>query len=105
MGASTPAPVRRQRLLVFGRIDLLASEVTRGMPVLAEDGSMAGAVAAVVQTGTARAITHLLLGQIPPTAVYQLIPLDLLDRLDGECIRLRASRQQIASLPIYQPEN
>ncbi|MBE2198864.1 MAG: PRC-barrel domain-containing protein [Anaerolinea sp.] len=92
------------RLLVSGQTDLTGGEVARGMPVLDRDGSRVGAVAAVVQTGTAKTITHLLLGQVPPTAVYRLVPLDLLDRLDGECIWLRASHQQIAALPIHQPD-
>lgn len=33
-----------KRLLVRGRIDQVGGEVTRGMPVLAQDGSMVGAV-------------------------------------------------------------
>jgi hypothetical protein len=94
----------RRRLLVGGWIAPVEGEVTRGMLALAEDGSIVGVVAAVVQTGPARTITHLLLGQVPPTAVYRLIPLDLLDRLDGERIWLRASPQQIGALPIYQPD-
>ncbi|MFO7682839.1 MAG: hypothetical protein R6X34_22600 [Chloroflexota bacterium] len=92
-----------KRLLVRGRIDRVGGEVTRGMPVLAQDGSMVGAVAAVVQSGPTRTITHLLLGQVPPTAVYRLIPLDLLDRVDGDRIWLHTTRQQIAVLPIHQP--
>lgn len=91
------------RLLVCSWIDQIGGEAARGMPVLVEDGSMVGTVAAVVQSGPTRTITHLLLGQVPPTAVYRLIPLDLLARLDGECIWLSASRQQIAALPIHQP--
>lgn len=66
---------------------------------------MVGAVAAVVQSGPTRTPTHLLLGQVPPTAVYHLIPLNLLDRLEGECIWLHASRQQIAAQPIHQPDD
>ncbi len=94
-----------KRLLVRGRIDQVGGEVTRGMPVLAQDGSMVGAVAAVVQSGPTRTTTHLLLGQVPPTAVYRLIPLDLLDRLEGECIWLHASRHQIAALPSHQRDD
>ncbi len=93
-----------QRLLVCGWIERVGGEVTRGMLTLAQDGSMVGAIAAVVQTGLAKTITHLLLGQVPPTGVYRLVPLDLVERLDGECVYLHASRQQVAALPIYQPD-
>ncbi len=94
-----------QRLLVCGRVDRVGGEVARGMPVLAQDGRMVGIVAAVVQRGTAPTISHILLGQAPPTAVYRLIPLDLLDRLDGDRLWLRATRQQIAMLPAHQPDD
>jgi len=75
------------------------------MPVLVEDGTIVGAVAAVVQTGADRTVTHLLLGQIPPTAEYRLIPLGLLDRLDGDGVCLRASRRQVLELPSYESED
>jgi hypothetical protein len=48
-------------------------------------------------------MTHLLLGQVPPTAVYRLIPLALLDHLEDEQIWLNASPQEVAALPLYQP--
>ncbi|MBK8989915.1 MAG: hypothetical protein IPM39_28275 [Chloroflexi bacterium] len=104
MTQSTQGTVSQQRLLVCGWIDDLGGEVARGMLVLAQNGRMAGAVAAVVQSGPTQNVSHILLGQIPPTAVYRLIPLDLLDRLDEDRIWLRASWQQIATLPPYQPE-
>jgi hypothetical protein len=104
MSESVPGSSSQRRLLVCGWIDGIEGELTRGMPVLAQDGSPVGVVAAVVLTGLAKSISHILLGQVPPTAVYRLIPVDLLDRLDRERIRLRASPQQIAALPIYQPD-
>jgi hypothetical protein len=105
MSESVPGTSSQWRLLVCGWIDGIEGELARGMPALAQDGSPVGVVAAVVLTGQAKRISHILLGQVPPTAVYRLIPVDLLDRLDGEGIRLRASRQQIAALPIYQPDS
>ncbi len=74
------------------------------MRVLAQDGNRVGVVAALVQTSLTPTITHLLLGQVPPTATYRLISLDLLDRLDGEGIWLCLSPQQITTLPVYQPD-
>lgn len=93
-----------QRLLVCGRVDQTGVEVTRGMSVLAQDGHMVGIVAAVVLSGATPAISHILLGQVPPTAVYRLIPLNLLDWVDGDRIWLCSTRQQIAVLPIHQPD-
>lgn len=97
-------PTFPQRLLVCGWVDRVTSEVARGMPVLAQNGSPVGVAAAVVQSGPTQTISHILLGQAPPTAVYRLIPIDLLDRLDGEKIWLRAAPAQVTALPIYQAE-
>lgn len=74
------------------------------MRVLAEDGAPAGVVAAVVCSDLTHEVTHILLGQTPPTDVYRLIPLDLIDRLDGACLWLRAPLSHIAGLPIHQPD-
>lgn len=104
MTKSTLETTHQQRLLVRGWIDRVKGEVARGMPVLAQDGSMVGVVAAVVQSGAAQTISHILLGQAPPTAVYRLIPIDLLDKLDEERIWLRATHGQIAALPVHQPD-
>jgi hypothetical protein len=75
------------------------------MPVLAQDGDNIGAVAGIVQKGASRSVTHLLLGQIPPTADYRLIPVGVLDRLEGECVYVRATRQQVAALSMYQADS
>lgn len=92
------------RLLVCGWVERVGGEVVRGMPVRAEDGCLVGAVAAVVQSGAAKMMTHLLLGQVPPTAVYRLIPLALLDHLEDEQVWLNASCQQVDDLPLHQPD-
>ncbi|MCL4261622.1 MAG: hypothetical protein KJ069_00330 [Anaerolineae bacterium] len=99
----------KQKLLVRGTLPagqtaVAAGDVWRGMLVLAEDGVLVGIVAAVVVTDPAQAISHILLGQVPPTAVYRLVPIDLLDRLDGERLWLRVSHRQIAALPIHEPD-
>lgn len=104
MTKSTLETIHQQRLLVCGWIDQVKGEVARGMPVLAQDGSMVGVVAAVIQCGAAQTINHILLGQTPPTAVYRLIPINLLDRLGEECIWLHTSREQVAALPVHQPD-
>ena len=104
MTKSTLETIHQQRLLVCGWIDQVKGEVARGMPVLAQDGSMVGVVAAVIQSGAAQTINHILLGQTPPTAVYRLISIALLDRLAEEGIWLRVTHGQVAALPVHQPD-
>jgi hypothetical protein len=100
----------KQKLLVHGEVSVgvtavALADIWRGMPVLALDGTPVGVVAAVVCAAASPAITHILLGQAPPTAVYRLIPLHLLDRLEGEQLWLRALPPQIDQLPTHQPED
>ena len=97
-----------QKLMVSGLICLAqmgdSLEVRRGMAVLAWDGQEAGVVAAVVLDCRGQEVTHILLGQIPPTADYRLVPLCLIASIDGEAVRLRASAAEIARLPCRQPD-
>jgi hypothetical protein len=79
-------------------------EVQRGMMILGQDKQEVGVVAAVVLDCRSQEITHILLGHIPPTSVYRLIPLKLIDRIDGESLWLRASSEKIEKLPIHQPD-
>ncbi|MFO7539220.1 MAG: hypothetical protein R6X32_14355 [Chloroflexota bacterium] len=98
-----------QKLLVRGTIEhsttcAICGEVWRGMLVLDRDNLVAGVVAAVVLDGSSQLISHILLGQLPPTAVYHLVPIHLLERLDRNRLWLRIPRRQIAALPTHQPE-
>ena len=79
-------------------------EVQRGMMILGQNGQEAGVVAAVVLDCRSQEVTHILLGHVPPTSVYRLIPLKLIDRIDGESLWLRASSEKIEKLPIHQPD-
>jgi hypothetical protein len=78
-------------------------EVERGMVIIGRDGPEAGVVAAVVVDCHSQKGSHILLGQVPPTADYRLIPLNLIDRIDGETVWLRASSEEIEELPRHQP--
>jgi hypothetical protein len=95
-----------KRLLVRGRIDRVGGEVARGMPVLAQDGSMVGAVAAVVQSDPTRTThasavgTSAANGRLPPhTPGFAGSPGR---RIASGCC---ATRQQIAALPSHQPDD
>ncbi len=105
MTTSTQTAGHQSRLVVCGWIEQVRGEVARGMRVLTQDGNRVGVVAALVQSDSPLGFTHLLLGQVPPTAAYRLISLDLLDRLEGEGIWLCLSPQQITTLPLYQPDD
>ncbi len=79
-------------------------EVRRGMVILGQDEQEAGVVAAVVLDCRSQKGTHILLGHVPPTSDYRLIPLMLIDRIDGESVWLRASFEEIENLPMHQPD-
>ena len=78
-------------------------EVQRGMVIMGHDEQEAGVVAAVILDFRSQKSTHILLGQVPPTSDYRLIALNLIDRIDGETVWLRASFAEIGELPRHQP--
>ena len=79
-------------------------EVQRGMMILGQDEREAGVVAAVIVDCRNQEVTHILLGHVPPTSDYRLIPLKLIDRMDGETVWLRATTEAIEKLPRHQPD-
>ncbi len=79
-------------------------EVQRGMMILGQDGQEAGMVAAIVLDCRSQESTHILLGHLPPTSDYRLIPLKLIDRIDGQTVWLRASFGKIEKLPLHRPD-
>ena len=99
-----PGRQTRSRLVVWGWIDRLACEVARGMWLRTQDGAVVGIVAALVPTPSTSTISHLLSGHVPPTEGYRLVPLDSVDRLEGETVWLCLSPQQLMTLPLYQPD-
>ena len=96
------------KLLVSGLVKLEQKndsvELRRGMAILLQDEYAAGAVAAIVLDCQSQEVTHILLGQVPPTSDYRLIPLSLIDRIDRETVWLRASVADIEKLPVHQPD-
>ncbi|MCP4357007.1 MAG: DUF2171 domain-containing protein [Chloroflexi bacterium] len=77
-------------------------ELRRGMAILLQDGYAAGTVAALALDRYRHEVTHILLGHVPPTSDYHLIPLPLIERLEGETVYLRASAADIEKLPTHQ---
>ncbi|MCB0016167.1 MAG: hypothetical protein KDE09_00185 [Anaerolineales bacterium] len=98
-----------QKLLVSGLIRLGNPEaglveLRRGMAVVDRVGHEAGTVAAVVLDCARKAVTHVLLGHLPLTADYRLIPLTLIDRINEETVWLSITGTEIETLPTHQPD-
>jgi len=92
-----------QKLLVRGAI--MRGEIWRGMLILDRDGLVAGVVAAVALDGASQTVSHILLGQLPPTAVYRLVPITLIDHIAGEHLWLQVTQTHIEALPIHKPDD
>ncbi len=96
------------KLLVSGLVKLEQKndpiELQRGMAILLQDEYAAGVVAAIVLDCHSQEVTHILLGHVPPTSDYRLIPLPLIERIDRETVWLRASLADIEKLPLHQPD-
>ncbi len=108
MPATMLDPHLDRKLLVSGVVkwgeNNHESELQRGMTVRAKDGVKTGVVAALVLNCHLKEITHVLMGYVPPTTVYRLIPLSVIARIDCEDVWLRATAAEVASLPVHQPE-
>ena len=79
-------------------------EIQRGDVVFAQDGVDVGVVAAIMVDCHRQEATHFLLGFVPPTAVYPLVPLPLIDRIVEKTIWLKITSEGIHYLPRHQPE-
>lgn len=80
-------------------------KIQRGDVVIAQDGVGVGIVAAIVLDCHHQEPTHFLLGFVPPTAVYPLVPLCLIDRIGEETVWLKITSEAINDLPRHQPDS
>jgi hypothetical protein len=64
-----------------------------------EAGFSAGVV---IKQGTEEA-SFILLGRLPVTSEYRLIPIELIDHVDSETIHLNANCDEILKLHLHQP--
>jgi hypothetical protein len=96
---------KSQRLFERGQVHLEREnqpqpvEVSRGMVVLTRDGLEAGRVAAVVEDSQSRQISHLLLGRPRLAQDYRLVPVALIEQVNGEAVYLHIDSEAVASLP------
>lgn len=107
-GLETTAVLPGQKLLIRHRVWLSQQadpvEIQRGDAVFAQDGVEAGVVAAIMLACHHQEATHFLLGFIPPTAVYPLVPLSLIDRVGEKTVWLKITSAEINDLPRHQPD-
>lgn len=75
--------------------------IYRGMQLQANDGSIIGFVAAVVVAADTQRATHLLLIRHCGDPQYQLLPIQAIERIDAESIRLRLPFREVAGLPTW----
>lgn len=96
-----------EKLMVSGlvyleREDSSPVEVRRDMTILTREGQPAGKVAAVVIDNDSQKVTHVLLGRLQPGPEYRLVPVDLIEQVHEETVRLDIWSEAVESLPIRQ---
>lgn len=105
---TTPiSPVRKLliRHLVCLRRQTDLVEMQRGDVVFAQEGVEVGVVAAIMVDCHRQEATHFLLGFVPPTAVYHLVPLSMINRINERAIWLKLTSEGIHNLPRHQPDS
>ena len=93
----------QKTMMVSGQLYLKGAdgppvEVRRCMAVLSRDGCELGMVAAVCLDPHTRYITAVLLGRLPVTADYRLIPIDLIDHVSEDAVHLRITAESVQEL-------
>ena len=95
------------RLMVAGQVCLKGTggstvEVRRCMAVLSCDGRELGIVAAVCLDPVKEDVAAVLLGRLPPTAVYRMIPVALLDHVSEDAVYLRITAESAEELEQHE---
>ena len=98
---------QQNRVMVNGRFHLPRSttsiEVHRGMIIMTGAGEKAGFSAGVVIKAGDEEAAFVLLGRLPVTSEYRLIPTELIERIDDETIHLNVDCDKILKLHLHQP--
>ena len=98
---------QQYRVMVNGRFHLPHSstfvEINRGMIIMTSVGEKAGFSAGVVVKPGDEEAAFVLLGRLPVTSEYRLIPTGLIERTDGETIHLNVDCNKILRLHLHQP--
>ncbi len=84
-------------------------QIERGMRIIAADGTEVGMVGAVMVHPQREDITHILLCRVPvtavcgQTAVYRLIPIHLIAKINDETIHLNIQCDDLDKLAAHKP--
>lgn len=95
---------RVQKLMVSGYICAeggcpLSVEVRRGMPIFSLEGQEVGKVAAVVLSNGDQQATHLLLGRLPETYGYWMLPVSRVNRVVDGRVHISIDSAAVDALP------
>ena len=95
------------RMMVSGQVRLkgdnsLAVEIRRCMAVLSGDGRELGMVAAVCLDPHAQEVAAILLGRLPVTADYRLIPIALIDHVSEDAVHLCITAESVPELAQHE---
>ena len=95
------------RMMVSGQICLKGGggvpvEVRRCMAVLSCNGRELGMVAAVCLDPNTQDVASVLLGRLPVTADYRLIPIVLIDSVSEDAVHLRITAESVGELAQHE---
>ncbi len=93
----------KNRLMVAGQVYLAGLEgapveVRRCMAIRSGDGRKLGMVAAVCLDGHSQDVVALLLGRLPVTADYRLIPIELIRCVSEDVVHLHIPAESVQEL-------
>ena len=97
----------QKTMMVSGQFHLKGTdgppvEVRRCMAVLSRDGLELGMVAAVCFDSQTQDVSDVLLGRLPVTADYRLIPIDLIDHVSEDAVHLRITAESMRELAQHE---
>ena len=96
-----------EKIMVNGRIPLQQSrppaKIQRGMKIVVKGGKQAGIVGGIIVNSQSNQVSHLLLCRVPVTAVYRLIPTNLIARIEKTIIHLCIHCDDLDKLAAHQP--
>lgn len=102
-----PAGCAEGKLMVSGTIRLdrdggQTLQVRRGMSIWTSDGQEAGKVAALVVGRDGEPASHILLGRLPEVMGYLCIPVELIQKVEGESVYILVPSQEVNDLPAWR---
>jgi len=100
---------KQNKMMVTGQIRLKGAdgppvEVRRCMAVLSCDGREVGMVAAVCLDPDTQDVAAVLLGRLPVTADYRMIPIAFIDHISENAVHLRITAESVEELTQHEAD-